>query len=107
MASISRGDQSSSPFRHASLTAVITDPVTAAVRFCTAQKVSRVVSSCRREVTYLPVDAVFINFYIFYKVSQTLDWLGAKRSLECGKLKACLYVCIKVKIVIGRAGFGV
>jgi hypothetical protein len=100
MASISRGDQSSNPFRQASLTAVMADPITAAVRFCTTQDINKIRQALWGKYTYLLLYPACVDLYVFYEISQTLDWFSTKGSLEHGKLKACLDVGIKIEVTI-------
>lgn len=83
------------------------DPVTAAVRFCTTQDINRIREALWGQYTYLLLYPVCVDFYVFYEISQTLDWFSTKRSLERGKLEGCLDVGIKIEVTIVLHGLSI
>jgi hypothetical protein len=98
IAIFSRGDQSSKPDLHASLTAVITDPVTCDMRFCTD-----VLVLVRPDMLLVPLahtsllfQCVGVNLHGLNKVCYAFNGLGAQGTLESRYLEAIFDLAIKL-----------
>jgi len=98
IANINLGDQSSSPSLQASLTADMTEPVTCASLFCSAQEdVFRIQSAMRLPLTNLSLDSFDIDINSLYEIGETLYRLRAQRTLSYCQLKPGIDGIIEIR----------